>query len=107
MKMSLHAVGRSQDILPFLALGAKIHEVEKASEADEAVKAAGKEAGALIILSEEFASAAEQAQGKLVFLSPGAQGSKKIAVERIREQVARSVGVDLIAKAGRKGRKDE
>ena len=107
MKVVLHAVGRTSDVLPFLAFGARVHEVESAEEAEEAVASAAKEGGALIILSEEFGPAAEKAPGGLVAVTPGVRGALRTALERTRELVTRSVGVDLIARAKRTGRRDE
>ena len=106
MRAVLHAVGRSSDVLPFVALGSRVHEVESAREAEQAVRSAAGEEGALIIVSEEFAAAGKEARGKLVIVSPGVQGSLRSALEETRRLVTRSVGVDLIAKARRTGRKD-
>ncbi len=107
MSAALHAVGRTPDVLPFLALGARVHEAESAGEAEAAVASAAKEEGALIILSEEFAAAAEKAPGKLVLVSAGTKGSLRTAIEKTRDLVTRSVGVDLIARAKRTGRRNE
>jgi len=107
MKVVLHAVGRSQDVLPYLAIGALVREVQNSQEAVEAVKAAARQEGALILLSEEFAAAGEYAAGALVFVSPGVRGAESVALEKTRELVTRSLGVDLIAKAGGGGRKRE
>jgi len=104
MKLAIHAVGRSQDVFPYQALGASIHEVDSDAAASEAVKKLSKDVGALILVSEEFAAAADAAADRLVFVVPGAGGSCNIAVEKTRELVSRSVGVDLIAKADRTGR---
>ena len=105
MKVVLHAIGRSQDALPFAALGASVHEVQSDLEAVDAVKAAARQEGALILLSEEFAAAAEHAADRLVFISPGVRGATHFALEKTRELVTRSLGVDLIAKAGQGGPK--
>jgi len=103
MRLSIHAVGRTPDVSPYLALGAAVHEVETDAAARDAVRAAAG-AGTLVILSEEFASAAAVARGALVFVAPGIAGSSGAAREKTRELVSRSVGVDLIAKADRTGR---
>ena len=105
MNALLCAVGRPSDVLPYLALGARICEVESAEEAGEAVASAAKEGDVLIILSEEFAGAAEKAPGRPVLLAPGARGALHAALEETRDLVTRSVGVDLIAKAKRAGRR--
>jgi vacuolar-type H+-ATPase subunit F/Vma7 len=104
MKLAIHAVGRAQDVFPFLALGAEIHEVSSEREAADAVRSLAREAGTLVLLSEEFARAAEAGRSGLVFVAPGAGGSLHTAIDKTRELVSRSVGVDLIAKADRTGR---
>jgi vacuolar-type H+-ATPase subunit F/Vma7 len=104
MKLSIHAVGRAQDILPYLALGAQLHEVDSPRDAAEAVREAVRGSGSLVIVSEEFAEAADEAPDALTFVVPGIAGAGHAAVEKTRELVSRSVGVDLIAKADRTGR---
>jgi len=105
MKVVLHAVGRTQDILPFLALGATLHEVESLADARDAVRRATEgEESVLVILSEEFGRAAEEGGAALVFLSPGAAGAERASLERMRGLITRAIGVDLIAKAERSAR---
>lgn len=105
MNALLYAVGRPSDVLPYLALGARVCEVESAEEAGEAVASAAEEGDVLIILSEEFAAAAEKASGRPVLVAPGARGVLHAALEKTRELVKRSVGVDLIARAKGTGRR--
>ena len=104
MRLSIHAVGRAQDVLPYLALGAELHEVDSEGDAVDAVREIARQTGTLVVLSEEFASAADAAGDQLVFVAPGAGASNRAAIEKTRELVTRSVGVDLIAKADRTGR---
>jgi len=106
MKAVLHAIGRPPDVLPFVALGARVHEVESAAEARKALAALAHDANTVIILSEEFAPAAQEAPDRLVIVSPGAKASARTALEVTRDLVSRSVGVDLIAKAKRTVRRD-
>jgi hypothetical protein len=102
MKAILHAIGRPQDLLPFVALGARVHTVASLEEAEAAVRdVAGSSERVLVILSEEFYQAAKQAGKTLVFLSPGPHDPRRIALEQIREKISLSLGVDLIARAGR------
>jgi hypothetical protein len=106
MKAILHAIGRPQDLLPFVALGARVHTVTSLAEAEEAMrKATGGEEKVLVILSEEFSQAAKGAGEALVFLSPGSHGARRVALEQIREKISLSLGVDLIARAGRSDEK--
>ena len=106
MRASLHAVGRSADTLPFLALGAALHEVDSLEKARAAVRSLSAQPQSLILLSEEFAAAETEAPEGRVFVLPGVRGAKREALERTRELVSRSVGVDLIAKAKRMVRSD-
>jgi hypothetical protein len=101
MKAVLHAVGRSSDVVPFVGLGARVHEVESAREALDVVKSVANEPDTVIILSEEFAAAAEGARDRLVVVLAGIRGSAQVALEKTRQLVSRSVGVDLVAKAER------
>ena len=103
MRARIHAVGRTPDVLPFLALGATIHDADSLAEAREAVKALVRDPAVLVILAEEFAEAADLAPpgGALVVVTPGAKGGRGMSLARTREMISRSVGVDLIAKAGR------
>jgi hypothetical protein len=101
MKVVFHAVGRSCDVVPFVGLGARVHEVESVREAHDVVKSVAGEPDAVIMLSEEFAGAAEAARDRLVIVLPGIRGSAHVALEKTRDIVCRSVGVDLVAKAER------
>lgn len=100
MKATLHAVGRTEDVAPYLALGAEVHEVTGPEEAARAVREATRSAS-LVLVAEEFAGAAGPRAGSVVMVVPGVRESSKAAVNRMRELIARSVGVDLIAKAER------
>ena len=69
MNVVFHAVGRITDVMPYLVLGAVLHDVEDISGAEAAVRGLSTEDPAVIIfLSEEFAAAAEKAKDILVFI---------------------------------------
>ncbi len=113
MRAALHAVGRSADILPLMALGAHLHEAETLEQAREVVRALTAEAGAsasvLILLSEEFAQAEgelPEESSALLTVLPRAGSSSLASLEKTRELVSRSVGVDLIAKSKRMVQRD-
>lgn len=99
MRLAIHAVGRPEDVLPFLALGATVHEAMDLSSARAQVRTLDQKAGALVLLTEEFGPAAAEAKQALVVVLAGAAGGKGESLERVRNIVARSLGVDLIAKA--------
>ncbi len=106
MRAALHAVGRSTDMLPLLALGASLHEVDSLAQAEETVRELDRQANILILLSQEFAGAEAQAAESLVVVLPGARPAAGDSLEKTRELVSRSVGVDLIAKSKRMVRRD-
>ncbi len=105
MKAALHAVGRSAEIHPLLALGAELHEVESIEQARAAARELDRES-ILLLLSDEFADAETEVSAALVLVLPGIQASKRDPLEMTRELVSRSVGVDLIAKSKRMVRRD-
>jgi hypothetical protein len=112
MKAALHAVGRSAEIHPLLALGAELHEVESIEQARAVARELDRE-NVLLLLSEEFADAETESSAALVLVLPGIQaaaegglGPKRDPLEMTRELVSRSVGVDLIAKSKRMVRRD-
>jgi hypothetical protein len=108
MKAALHAIGRSAEIQPLLALGAELHEVESSAQARAVIRDLDRES-IFLLLSEEFAEAEPEAAAALVLVLPGAAaegGQRRDPLEMTRELVSRSVGVDLIAKSKRMVRRD-
>ncbi len=105
VKAALHAVGRSAEIHPLLALGAELHEVETLGEARAAARELDRES-VLLLLTDEFADAETESQAALVLVLPGLRASTRDPLEMTRELVSRSVGVDLIAKSKRMVRRD-
>lgn len=105
MKAALHAIGRSAEIRPLLALGARLHEVESLAEARAVAGELDKES-VLMLFSDEFAEAETVVSAALVLVLPGIRPSSRDPLEMTRELVSRSVGVDLIAKSKRMVRRD-
>ena len=105
MKAALHAIGRSAEIHPLLALGAELHEVESMPQARDAARELDRES-VLLLLSDEFADAETEVSAALVLVLPGLRVSGRDPLEMTRELVSRSVGVDLIAKSKRMVRRD-
>ena len=105
VKAALHAVGRSAEIHPLLALGAELHEVESIGEARSVVRELDRD-NVLLLLSDEFADAETDSPAALVLVLPGIQAARRDPLEMTRELVSRSVGVDLIAKSKRMVRRD-
>jgi hypothetical protein len=105
MKAALHAIGRSAEIQPLLALGAQLHEVESIGQARAVARELDLES-VLLLLSDEFAEVETEASVALVLVLPGTRASARDPLEMTRELVSRSVGVDLIAKSKRMVRRD-
>jgi hypothetical protein len=105
VKAALHAVGRSAEIHPLLALGAELHEVESIEQARAVARELDNER-VLLLLSDEFADAETESHAALVLVLPGLRASIRDPLEMTRELVSRSVGVDLIAKSKRMVRRD-
>jgi hypothetical protein len=119
VKATLHAVGRSAEIHPLLALGAELHEVGSIEQARAVARELDRES-VLLLLSDEFAEAETEAAAALVLVLPGlraaAEGGgqpgaaglrpSRDPLQMTRELVSRSVGVDLIAKSKRMVRRD-
>jgi vacuolar-type H+-ATPase subunit F/Vma7 len=104
VKAALHAVGRSAEIRPLLALGAELHEVQSIEQARTVARELDSES-VLLLLSDEFAEAETEAAAALVLVLPGLRPGRD-PLEMTRELVSRSVGVDLIAKSKRMVRRD-
>jgi len=105
VKAALHAIGRSAEIHPLLALGAQLHEVESLNQARAVAQELDRES-VLLLLSDEFADAEGEASAALVLVLPGTRAAARDPLEMTRELVSRSVGVDLIAKSKRMVRRD-
>jgi hypothetical protein len=105
VKAALHAVGRSAEIHPLLALGAELHPVESIEQARAVARELDRES-VLLLLADEFAQAESEAAAALVLVLPGLRASSRDPLEMTRELVSRSVGVDLIAKSKRMVRRD-
>jgi hypothetical protein len=91
MKAALHAIGRSAEIRPLLALGARLHEVESLAEARAVAGELDKES-VLMLFSDEFAEAETVVSAALVLVLPGIRPSSRDPLEMTRELVSRSVG---------------
>ena len=110
MKAALHAIGRSAEIQPLLALGAELHEVDSLERARAVVRELDRES-VFLLMGDELAPAESEAAAALVLVLPGTRsaaegGMQRDPLEMTRELVSRSVGVDLIAKSKRMVRRD-
>ncbi len=94
MKAALHAVGRSAEIHPLLALGAELHEVESIDQARAVARELDRES-ILLLLSDEFAEAETEASAALVLVLPGLRtSSAQAGATRRSRPTPRSAGDD-------------
>lgn len=106
-KGRVHVIGGGQVILPFRAGGAVLWPAENGDGVRKALdELAAQPAGSLVLLTEEAAALAtdavrefEQKGAHALMVIPTRLWEKSSGLERIRQVIIRSVGVDLIARA--------
>ena len=106
-KGRVHVVGGAQVILPFRAGGAVLWPAENGDGVRKVLEElAAQPAGSLVLLTEEAAALAPDAVGEFeqkgahaLLVIPTRLREKSAGLERIRQVIIRSVGVDLIARA--------
>lgn len=99
------AVGEKDEVYAFLALGIDILAVEGPKEAMKAVDSMAREGYGLIFVTETLAKDIEETieryKNKLlpaIILIPGKDGSFGIALNKIKENVEKAVGIDILSK---------
>ncbi|TDT50939.1 V/A-type H+-transporting ATPase subunit F [Fonticella tunisiensis] len=97
-------VGERDAVLAFLALGMTVKSVESPEEAIRAVDSMAREGYGLIFLTETMAKDMEETLNRYknqmlpaVILIPGSRGSLGIGLAKIRENVEKAVGVDILS----------
>lgn len=106
-KGRVHVIGGAQVILPFRAGGAVLRPAEDAAAVRKALEElAAQPAGSLVLLTEEAAALApdavrefEENGAHAVLVIPTLLKEKSAGLERMRQVIIRSVGVDLIARS--------
>lgn len=99
-------IGRHAAILPFKSVGVTPVDVESADEARQALRAVREDAGeTLVLIPEDLALDCEneirllrQGINVVVLTLPASAGEPGLQRERVRQLVARSLGVDLMGK---------
>jgi V/A-type H+-transporting ATPase subunit F len=98
-------VGERDSVIAFLALGMTVKAVENSEEAMEAVDTMARENYGVIFVTETVAKNIEETIERYknsplpaVILVPGSQGSLGIGLSKIRENVEKAVGVDILSK---------
>jgi len=99
-------IGNAQVILPFKAGGAVLYAAEDAAAVARALKEINAKTGSsLVLITDEAAEASpeevkdfEEAGRHALMVVPTRKTEKSAGLERMRELIIRSVGVDLIAR---------
>jgi V/A-type H+-transporting ATPase subunit F len=98
-------VGERDAVLAFLSLGMTVKAVESPEEAMKAVDGMAREGYGVIFLTETTAKTIEETIERYknlmlpaIILIPGSQGSLGIGLSRVRRNVEKAVGVDILSK---------
>lgn len=96
-------VGDKDSILPFKALGIEVYFVENKEEAKKTVDTLAYNHYGVIFITEQFAAQIEETierYNKMVtpsiILIPGSQGSLGVGLKRIKDNVQRAVGINIL-----------
>jgi V/A-type H+-transporting ATPase subunit F len=98
-------VGERDAVIAFLSLGITVKAVENNEEAMAAVDSMAKDGYGVIFVTETTAKGIEETIERYknqmlpaVILIPGSQGSLGIGLSKIRQNVEKAVGVDILSK---------
>lgn len=98
-------VGEKDAVIAFLALGMTVKSAESPEEAQRAVDSMAREGYGIIFVTETTAKdipeTIERYQNSMlpaVILIPGSSGSLGIGLQRIKKNVEKAVGVDILSK---------
>jgi V/A-type H+/Na+-transporting ATPase subunit F len=98
-------VGERDAVIAFLALGITVKAVETPQEAMNAVDSMAREGYGLIFVTETTAKDIEETIERYknqmlpsVILIPGSKGSLGIGLAKIKDNVEKAVGVDILSK---------
>jgi V/A-type H+/Na+-transporting ATPase subunit F len=98
-------VGERDAVIAFLALGMTVKAIETPEEAMKAVDSMAREGYGLIFLTETVAKDIEETINRYknemlpaVILIPGSKGSLGIGLAKIKDNVEKAVGVDILSK---------
>lgn len=98
-------VGERDAVIAFLSLGITVKSVESKEEAVKAIDGMARDGYGLIFVTEttakDISETIERYKNQMlpaVILIPGSQGSLGIGLSKIRENVEKAVGVDILSK---------
>jgi V/A-type H+-transporting ATPase subunit F len=99
------AVGERDAIIAFLALGIEIRPVETKEEAMAAIDGMAREGYGIIFLTETIAKDVTETINRYknsmlpaIILIPSSKGSLGIGLSRIKDNVEKAIGVDILTK---------
>lgn len=98
-------VGERDAVLAFLSLGMTVKAVETPEEAMKAVDGMAREGYGVIFVTETTAKTIDETIDRYknlmlpaIILIPGSQGSLGIGLSRVRRNVEKAVGIDILSK---------
>lgn len=98
-------VGEKDAVIAFLALGITVKAVESPEEAMKAVDGMAREGYGIVFITETVAKDIEETIERYknqmlpaIILIPGSKGSLGIGMAKIKENVEKAVGVDILSK---------
>lgn len=98
-------VGERDAVIAFLSLGITVKSIESKEEAIKAIDSMARDGYGLIFVTETTAKdineTIERYKNQMlpaVILIPGSQGSLGIGLSKIKENVEKAVGVDILSK---------
>jgi V/A-type H+-transporting ATPase subunit F len=100
-------IGGAQAILPFKAGGAVLYPAEDPAAVSRALHETGAQPkGSLVLITEEAAALVpeaieefEEAGAYALMIIPSRPSERSVGMDRMRELIIRSVGVDLISRS--------
>jgi V/A-type H+-transporting ATPase subunit F len=102
----LVALGPAEEVVPYLAIGAELHEARGAAELAKALGELARDRSvAAVFLPESQAEPVASAvadfrarSGAALVVLPGSTGSQGLALAEMKSFLERAIGVDLISK---------
>lgn len=98
-------VGERDAVLGFLSLGMTVNAVNSSEEAARAIDGMAKDGFGLIFVTETIAKDIDETIARYksemlpaIILIPGGQGSLGIGLAKIRSNVEKAVGVDILSR---------
>lgn len=98
-------VGERDASLPFLSLGMTVKSVEVPTDAAKAIDLMARDGYGIIFVTETIAKDIEETIERYqtevlpaIILIPGSSGSLGIGLQKIKDNVEKAVGVDILSK---------